>query len=102
MKIKTNDKVKILSGKDRGKIGKVIQVFRGEGKIVVEGTNLIKKHLRAKSKTEKGQVIELAAPLSVSKVMLVCPACDQPQRVRFKSEGGAKQRVCRKCQAPIA
>jgi large subunit ribosomal protein L24 len=101
MKIKTNDKVKILSGKDKGKTGKVIQVFPKEGKLVVEGLHVIKKHLRSKSKSEKGQVLELSAPFSASKVLLVCPKCEKAVRVGYKTEGDKKYRVCRKCAQPI-
>lgn len=98
MKIKTNDKVKLISGKDKGKTGKVIQVFPVDQKIVVEGAHIIKKHLRAKSKSEKGQVIELASPLSASKVMLICPKCEKPTRVTYKLDGEKKKRHCRQCQ----
>ena len=101
MKIKTNDQVKILSGKDGGKTGKVIQVFTAEQKVVVEGMNLIKKHLRARSQSEKGQVIELSAPMPVSKVALLCPKCQKAARVGYKLEGDKKMRVCRKCKAVI-
>lgn len=97
MKIKTNDKVKILSGKDKGKTGKVIQVFPTESKVVVEGVNTIKKHLRAKGKSEKGQVLELSAPVFTSKVQLVCPKCEKTVRIGYKAEGEKKYRVCRKC-----
>ena len=98
MKIKTNDKVKIISGKEKGKEAKVIQVFPTDSKVVVEGANIIKKHLRAKSKTEKGQTIELSAPIAVSKVMLICPKCAKPARVGYKFEAGAKKRLCRACE----
>ncbi len=98
MKIKTNDKIKMLSGKDKGKTGKVIQVFSDDNKVVVEGVNIIKKHLRAKSQTEKGQVIELSAPIAVSKTMLVCPKCDKPTRVSYKLDGEKKKRFCRNCK----
>lgn len=101
MKITTNSKVKILSGKDKGKIAKVIQVFPSEGKLVVEGVNIIKKHLRTRSKSEKGQILELAAPVSASKVMLVCPKCEKPTRVGYKIENENKFRVCRKCGQSI-
>lgn len=101
MKIKTNDKVKILAGKDRGKEGKVIQVFPKEGKIVVEGLNLMKKHLRPKKRGEKGQVIELAAPFSASNVMLICEKCGKPTRVGYKFEGDIKKRTCKKCKEAI-
>lgn len=101
MKIKTNSKVKILSGKDKGKIGKVVQVFPTEGKVVVEGMNVIKKHLRTRSKSEKGQILELSAPIFVSKVMQICPKCEKPVRVGYKIENGNKFRVCRKCGQSI-
>ena len=85
MKIKTNDNVKILSGKDRGKSGKVIQVMfdkRHEPYVVVEGFNLRKKHLRPGKRGEKGRVIELAAPVHMSNVMLIDPNTKKPTRKR--------------------
>ncbi len=101
MRIKTNDKVKIVAGKDRGKEGKVIQVFSKEGKIVVEGLNLMKKHLRPRQRGEKGQIIELAAPLAVSNVMLICEKCGKPTRIGYKTEGESKKRTCKKCKESI-
>lgn len=99
MKIKTNDKVKIIKGKDRGKEGKVIQVFIAANKVVVEGLNLMKKHLRTRKQGEKGQIIELSAPLNAANVMLICPKCAKITRVGYKLDGGAaKKRVCRHCK----
>lgn len=98
MKIKTNDKVKISSGKDAGKTGKVVQVFPKEEKVVVEGVNIMKKSLKSGKKSNKGQLIELAAPLHVSKVALICPKCNLVTRVGYKIEGKDKKRVCRKCK----
>lgn len=98
MKIKMNDQVKISAGKDKLKSGKVIQVFPEEGKIVVEGLNMLKKNMRARRESEKGQVIELAAPISMSKVMLICPKCQKVTRVGYKMDGATKKRVCRKCK----
>ncbi len=101
MKIKTNDRVKILSGKDKGKEGKVIQVFPERGKVVVEGAGIMKKHLRTRKQGEKGQVIELAAPLAVAKVQLLCPKCNRASRTGYKLEAGKKKRVCCKCKEVI-
>lgn len=103
MKLKTNDQVKVLSGKDRGATGKVIQVFIPEGKVVVEGVNKIKRHLKAKGsgKSQKGQVLELSAPIPASRVALVCPKCSRPVRVGYKTEAGVKKRICRKCKEYI-
>ncbi len=100
MKIKTGDNVKILSGKDKGKTGKVIQVFKksseGTPKIVIEGTNVLKKHLRPKQRGEKGQVLELSAPMNVSNVMLIDGKSGKPTRVGFKIEGKEKKRIAKK------
>ncbi len=106
MNIKKNDKVKILAGKDRGKIGKVLQVLRTENKVSIEGLNLLIKHLRPKRSGEKGQRIEFPAFISLSNVELVCPKCGRPTRVAYKTvkgaEGKAKKfRVCKKCQEII-
>ncbi len=97
MKIKTNDNVKVLSGKDKNKTGKVIQVFPGDSKVVVEGLNKIKKHLRSGKQGEKGQIIELSSPMAMSKVMLICTKCGKPTRVSYKIDGDKKKRVCAKC-----
>lgn len=106
MNIKKNDKVKILAGKDRGKIGKVLQVLRAENKVSIEGLNLLIKHLRPKRSGEKGQRIEFPAFISLSNVELVCPKCGRPTRVAHKvvkgAEGKAKKfRFCKKCQEII-
>jgi len=100
MKIKTGDKVKVLSGKDAGKTGKVIQVLvnKGNGQtyVVVEGVNKLKKHLNARKQNEKGQIIELSAPLQISKVMLIDNKSGKPTRVGYKIEGNDKKRVAKK------
>jgi len=101
MKIKINDQVKISTGKDSGKSGKIVQVFPQDGKVVVEGLNIMKKHLRTRKQGEKGQVIELAAPLRVSNVALICPKCGKTARVGYKLEAGTKKRVCRRCKEVI-
>ena len=98
MKIKVNDQVKILKGKDRGKTAKVIQTFPKEGKVVVEGINIMKKHLRTRRQGEKGQIIELASPLNASKISVICPKCTKPIRIGYKMDGDKKKRWCRKCQ----
>ncbi|PIT88452.1 MAG: 50S ribosomal protein L24 [Candidatus Magasanikbacteria bacterium CG10_big_fil_rev_8_21_14_0_10_36_32] len=97
MKIKVNDKVKAITGKDRGKEGKVIQVFSDSDRVVVEGLHIMKKHLRPQKRGEKGQVIELAAPMNISNVMLICPKCAKVVRVGYKVDGKTKKRVCRQC-----
>jgi len=101
MKIRKGDNVKILSGKDRGKIGKVMRVFSKEEKAIVEGLNLVKKHTRPKRQGEKGQRITVPAPVDMSNLMLICPKCSKPARVGFKVSGKNKHRVCKKCKSEI-
>lgn len=101
MRVKKNDTALIISGKDRGKKGKVLTVFPREGKIIVEGLNLRKKHVQPRRQGEKGQIVEIAAPLDVSNVKLVCPKCKKATRVGYKIVGGNKFRICKKCQQEI-
>jgi len=101
MKIKTGDKIKMLSGKDKGKTGKVLQVSKKDDKIVVEGLNLRIKHQKAGRAGEKGQRIQFPAMINVSKVALLCPKCGQSSRIGYKIEGSEKIRFCKKCQAAI-
>lgn len=101
LKIKKNDMVKILSGKDRGKSGRVLDVVPQKNRVVVEGANIRKRHRRAKKQGEKGQIIQMPSPLHVSGVMLICPSCSKPQRTKMVIENGKKMRTCRKCGAKI-
>ncbi len=100
MKIKTGDNVKVISGKDRGKTGKVIQVLTDKKTkqtfVVVEGVNMRKKHLRTNQADQKGQIIELSAPMNASNVMLIDPKSKKSTRVGFKIEGKDKKRVAKK------
>lgn len=97
MKIKAGDKVIVLSGKNRGKSGKVTHTFPKESRVIVEGVNIQKKHVRAKRQGEKGQKVEMAAPIDISNVKLICSKCNKPARVGYKVEGKEKYRVCKKC-----
>lgn len=97
MKIKKGDTVKIISGNDKGKQGKVLRVFSSENKILIEGINLKKKHVRPKQQGKKGELVKIALPLEVSRVMLVCNKCGKPARVGYKFENGRKCRICKRC-----
>jgi len=102
MRFKKNDTVKIITGKDRGKTGKVIQVFPKEDKIVVEGLNIHYKNLRPRKQGEKGQRIEFSAPFNVSKAMFNCPKCGRFVRLGYKIlENRQKVRICKKCQEVV-
>lgn len=105
MKIKTGDKVKVISGKERGKTGKVTQVLKNKQSglyyVVVDGLNIMRKHLKTRKKGEKGQVLELFAPLAASKVMLIENKEGKPTRVGYKREGDVKKRVAKRNQEYI-
>lgn len=101
MKIKKNDQVLIISGDDKGKKGKVLKVFPKENKILVEGVNLAKKHIRPKKGGEKGQVVKVAKPISFSKTKLICPKCGKGTRIGYDISNDKKQRVCKQCGAQI-
>ncbi|MGM0366742.1 MAG: 50S ribosomal protein L24 [Actinomycetota bacterium] len=102
LKIKKNDKVKILRGKDRGKTGKVLRIDRKNGRVVVEGINIINRHTRQKSQNEPGGIIKKEGPMDMSNVLLVCPNCNKPSRVGFVAgKSGEKTRVCKRCGEQI-
>lgn len=101
MKIKKGDTVKILSGKDRGKTAKVLHVYGKEGKILVEGMNLRKKHVRPKEQGKRGQIVEIPAALPASTVMIVCTSCGKPTRIGSMVTSGKKVRICMKCRAAL-
>jgi large subunit ribosomal protein L24 len=101
MKIRKNDNVIMLSGKDKGKTGKVIAVFLKERKVIVESLNLIKKHVRARKQGQKGQIINKERAVSVSNVALICKSCGKPTRVGYKVIGENKVRICKKCKNEV-
>ncbi len=102
MKIKKGDNVQIMAGKDRGKTGKVIQVFPQEGRIAVDGVNKTVKHAKTRKQGEKGQKIEFFGPIDASNVMLVDPKTGKPTRVGYKvMEDGRKARVAKKSKETI-
>jgi large subunit ribosomal protein L24 len=95
--IKKKDKVVVLSGKDKGKQGEVLKVDRDTMRVIVSKVNFVKRHTRA-TQQDPGGIREKEAALPISKVMLVCPKCNQPSRVKFDFlSDGKKVRVCRKC-----
>lgn len=103
MKIRVNDKVQITTGKDQGKSGKVIQVLPAMNKVVVEGANVMYKHIKSRKQGEKGQRVEFNGPIAISSVMLICPKCNKTTRLGFKiSENQKKKdRMCKKCNEVI-
>lgn len=102
MKIRKGDQVLVLSGKDRGKKGKIVSSSPRDNKVMVEGVNIVKKHARPTQKVTQGGIREMEAPIYASKVKLICPSCQKPTRIshRVLSEG-KKVRVCKKCTEVI-
>lgn len=102
MRIKTNDTVVVLQGKDRGKQGKVTSVNLEESKVTVDGVNEVKRHVRRSQRNMQGGRLSKMMPVPVAKVQLVCPVCQKPTRVGYQfDEQGKKNRVCKKCGAII-
>jgi large subunit ribosomal protein L24 len=103
MHVKKGDTVEIISGKDKSKRGKVLAAYPSEGKIIVEGVNLLTKHKKARGANQQGGIIHQEGPIYSSKAMLVCKKCNKPTRVGHKIlEDGTKVRVCRVCNETIS
>ncbi|MDM8552645.1 50S ribosomal protein L24 [Desulfobacterales bacterium HSG2] len=100
--IKKNDKVKVLVGKDRGKIGKVLKVSRKGGRVLVENINMVKRHSKPNAKNKQGGIIESESSIHISNVMLMCGKCIQPVRIKMQRlEDGRLVRLCKKCDEII-
>ncbi|OGR01770.1 MAG: 50S ribosomal protein L24 [Deltaproteobacteria bacterium RIFOXYD12_FULL_50_9] len=96
--IKVNDKVEVITGKDKGRVGKVIRVNRDVKQIVVEKVNIIKRHTKPSNKNQQGGIVEKEAFFHVSNVMLICPKCTSTVRIgKKKLDDGNKVRICKKC-----
>ena len=101
MNIRRDDKVIVLSGKDKGKEGKVLSVDPKAGKVIVEGVSVASKHSKPRKQGEKGGIIKVETPIYACKVMVVCPKCGKATRVAHKLENGKNVRVCKKCGANL-
>lgn len=96
-KIKKNDTVQVLTGKDKGKRGEIIRVIPKKDRVIVSGVNIVKKAVRPRSNQDQGGIIEVEAPVHISNVGLVCKKCGRPVKIGYKIDGDKKIRVCRKC-----
>ena len=101
MNIRKDDKVVVISGKDKGKEGKVLIANPKAGKLVVEGVNVATKHQKPRKQGEEGGIIKVETPIYACKVKVVCPKCGKPTRVAHKLDGDKKVRVCKKCGANL-
>ena len=101
LNIKTGDKVQVISGSDKGKQGKVVTVSAKENKVIVEGVNMVTKHVKPRQAGQLGGRVQAEGALYASKVQLVCPKCNKTARVAHKIEDGKKIRVCKHCGAEL-
>lgn len=99
--VKTGDNVMVISGKDAGKTGKVLAVSPAESKVIVEGLNIVTKHVKPRRQGEQGGIVKAEGAMYASKVMPVCPKCKKATRVGHAEVDGKKVRVCKKCGAQL-
>lgn len=96
-----NDKVKVITGKDAGKTGKVIKVIPSKNKVLVEGIAKVKKNVKPSQKNPKPGRIEMETPIDISNIMIICSSCGKPSRISKKVEDGSRVRICKKCNQAI-
>lgn len=101
MRIKKGDTIKVLYGKERGRRGPVVAIDMKKDRVVVEGLNLYKKHIKGDGQNRTSEIVTIEKPFPISKVMLVCPNCDKATRVGIKVEKDKKVRICKKCGKDI-
>src|SRR3989344_2251689 len=101
MKLKKGDSVKVVSGKDKGKVSKVEKVFSKTGKVLVSGANQYKRHQKGRSQGQPSEIITIIKPLPVQNVAIICPHCKLQTRIGYKIEKNKKIRICRKCDKGI-
>jgi len=102
IRIKKDDKVKVLTGKDKGKIGKVLKVVTKTNRVVVENINVVKVHQRPTQANPQGGIVDKAMPIAISNLMLMCNSCVKPTRIGIKQlEDGKRVRICKKCDQQI-
>jgi len=95
-RLKKGDQVRVITGRDKGKQGRVLRVDHAKARLIIEGLNMVKKTQRPKSRNDKGGIIEIEAPITASNLMIVCRKCG-PTRIAVRLSGDRKNRVCRKC-----
>ena len=100
--LKVNDQVEVITGKDKGRVGKIIKVYKKSDKALVERINMIKRHTKARAEGQEGQIVDKEAPIHVSNLMLVCPKCTNTVRVARKTlDDGTKVRICKECSESV-
>jgi len=96
-RIRKNDTVQVLAGKDKGKRGAVVRILPDKDAVIVSGVNIVKKAMKKRSQQDQGGIAEVEAPLNISNVAIVCKKCGRPVKIDYKIDGDKKVRVCRKC-----
>ena len=100
--LKVNDQVEVITGKDKGRVGKILKVYKKSDRALVERINMIKRHTKARAAGQEGQIVEKEAPIHISNLMLVCPKCTNTVRVGNKTlDDGSKVRICKKCSESV-
>lgn len=95
-KLRKDDTVRVISGKEKGKQGKIVRIDMAKGRAIVQGLNMVKKAMKKKSQNDRGGIVEIEAPIRLCNMMIMCKKCG-PTRLGYKFEGDTKKRVCRKC-----
>ncbi|MCE5311843.1 MAG: 50S ribosomal protein L24 [Nitrospiraceae bacterium] len=101
LRIKKGDTVTVITGKNKGKSGRVLSVSVAQGRLLIEGVNIVKKHMKPNKKYTQGGIIEKEAPVNMSNVMLLCPKCSKPTRIAAGLDSEKKARMCKKCKEVI-
>jgi len=100
--LKVNDQVEVITGKDKGRVGKILKMDKKSDRALVERINMIKRHTKARAAGQEGQIVEKEAPIHISNLMLVCPKCTNTVRVASKTlDDGSKVRICKKCSESV-
>ena len=100
--LKVNDQVEVITGKDKGRVGKILRIYTKTNRALVERVNMIKRHTKPTAAGQQGQIVEKEAPVPVSNLMVVCPKCTETARIGRKTlDDGSKVRVCKKCSESI-
>lgn len=102
MKIKKGDKVRVATGKDKGREGTVERVYEKQNAVLVGGINQYKRHVKKNEKMPQGGVVDIPRPIDIAKVMVICPKCGKPTRISYKVEKTGKKRVCKKCKQVLS
>ncbi|MFP4562400.1 MAG: 50S ribosomal protein L24 [Spirochaetia bacterium] len=95
-KLRRDDQIQVVQGREKGKTGRVLRVDRTKGKVIVQGINMVKKAVKPKRQDEKGGIIDIEAPIDISNVQVMCKKCG-PSRIGIREEKGKKERICKKC-----